>query len=98
MKLHEWAHIVCDHQGHLSASADWTRQLLPNLDPAVVRRVLGRRTYTVEEEAEAEMLASLILTGIASAGRPASGQPFEGQHDRHLASLAYALEGPDGGR
>jgi hypothetical protein len=54
--LHELAHILCDHSGSAGAVA----RLLPDLDPATVRRVLGRVSYTTEQEREAEMLASLI--------------------------------------
>ena len=54
--LHELAHILCDHSGSAGALA----RLFPDLDPAAVRRVLGRVSYTTEQEREAEMLASLI--------------------------------------
>ena len=65
--LHELAHILSGHSG---ADAGLAR-LFPDLDPATVRRVLGRVSYTTAQEREAEMMASLIR------GRPprtASGQ------------------------
>ncbi|AXB42862.1 hypothetical protein [Amycolatopsis albispora] len=52
--LHELAHVLCDH--HPAAG----QALLPGLDPAMVRRVLGRAGYSSAEEREAELLASLI--------------------------------------
>jgi hypothetical protein len=54
--LHELAHILCEHTG-----ADGTiDRLFPDLDPATVRKVLGRVGYTTAQEREAEMMASLI--------------------------------------
>jgi hypothetical protein len=59
--LHELSHMLCDHQrAALSGLAAQVEELLPNLDPEMVHRVLGRAGYTSEEEREAELLASLI--------------------------------------
>jgi hypothetical protein len=54
--LHELAHMICGHSGADGAFA----RLFPDLDPVTVRRVLGRVSYTCEQEREAEMVASLI--------------------------------------
>lgn len=54
--LHELSHVLCDHY----PTSLPTETLLPSLDPAMVRRVLGRSGYSTAEEREAEMLASLI--------------------------------------
>jgi hypothetical protein len=54
--LHELSHVLCDH---FPASLP-TKTLLPDLDPAMVRAVLGRAGYSTDEEREAETLASLI--------------------------------------
>jgi hypothetical protein len=54
--LHELAHVLCDHY----PSGLDTQGLLPSLDPAMVRRVLGRAGYSTKEEREAELLASMI--------------------------------------
>jgi hypothetical protein len=93
MQLHEWAHIVCEHRGALSNDA-WTRRLLPDLDPDMVRRVLGRRTYNDDEEAEAEMMASLVLAETDGWGVPGPRQPFDGERGADLDALTRALEGP----
>ncbi|GAA4419376.1 hypothetical protein ACFQV2_25310 [Actinokineospora soli] len=58
--LHELSHLLCDHYPASLSLADQARLLLPNLDPALVRRVLGRTGYSCEQEREAELLASLI--------------------------------------
>ncbi|MFC7277856.1 hypothetical protein ACFQS1_28035 [Paractinoplanes rhizophilus] len=54
--LHELAHILCGHTGSAGALA----RLFPDLDAATVSQVLGRVSYTCEQEREAEMVASLI--------------------------------------
>lgn len=95
MLLHEWAHIVCGHRGVLSAVPDWSR-LLPDLDPAMVRQVLGRRSYTETEEAEAEMMASVILAH-PDRRLPQPRQPFDGEVGPALETLTRALEGPGHG-
>lgn len=54
--LHELSHVLCDHYPvSLSGTA-----LFPDLDPGMVRAVLGRAGYSSDEEREAETLASLI--------------------------------------
>lgn len=55
--LHEVAHMLCGHR----LSRDTPSVLLPSLDPAVVRRVLGRTSYSDDQEREAEAVASLLL-------------------------------------
>jgi hypothetical protein len=58
--LHELSHLLCDHYPSGVAELDQWRLLLPDLDPRMVRRILGRTAYTEVEEQEAELLASLI--------------------------------------
>lgn len=58
--LHELSHLLCDHFPTTLPKALHTETLLPNLDPAMVRTVLGRAGYSTDEEREAETLASLI--------------------------------------
>jgi hypothetical protein len=66
--LHELGHLLCDHRRSSSALGPQVEQLLPNLDPAMVHRVLGRAGYTSDEEREAELLASLIRERARSHG------------------------------
>jgi hypothetical protein len=58
--LHEICHLLCGHTGRESMGDGHARLLFPSLDPAVVGRVLGRSSYTTDEEQEAELLASMI--------------------------------------
>jgi hypothetical protein len=53
--LHELSHLLCEH-----FPVGLPAALLPDLDPAMVRAVLGRAGYSTAEEREAETLASLI--------------------------------------
>jgi hypothetical protein len=68
--LHEVGHLLCGHVGS-DAGADGAaidaaagRELLPNLSSELIRRVLGRTTYSEVEEREAELLASLIAQRV----------------------------------
>lgn len=58
--LHELSHVLCQHYPAQLSTAEHMRILLPDLDPRMVRRVLGRTTYLAVEEQEAELLATLI--------------------------------------
>jgi hypothetical protein len=62
--LHEVGHLVCGHTSPEVPEDAGLRHVFPNLDPGMVRRVLGRSAYSTEEEAEAEMLATLILERV----------------------------------
>jgi hypothetical protein len=68
--LHELAHILSGHGGVDGALG----RLLPDLDPAAARRVLGRVSYTDRQEREAEMMASLIRGRSAPAPRTTLGR------------------------
>lgn len=58
--LHEIGHMLCDHFPVTLSPAEQARLLLPDLDPNMIRRVLGRAGYSSVEEQEAEFLASLL--------------------------------------
>jgi hypothetical protein len=58
--LHELAHMIFDHRTKREQAEALRARLLPDLAPDVVAEVLGRTSYTSEEERQAEMLAGLI--------------------------------------
>ena len=58
--LHELSHVLCDHLPVDLADSTHAQALFPDLDPAMVRAVLGRAGYSSEQEREAETLASVI--------------------------------------
>ncbi|UQA96917.1 toxin [Streptomyces halobius] len=61
---HELAHMLCNHCDSVGFDMAVMRQLLPSLDPRRVREMLGRTSYSTEEEQEAEIVASLILERV----------------------------------
>ncbi|MFF4549343.1 hypothetical protein [Streptomyces sp. NPDC001435] len=69
--LHEIGHMLCEHESTPAEQAEISRLLLPNIDPALVRTVLGRTRYEQSEEKAAELVASLIpLQATNAAPRP----------------------------
>lgn len=56
--LHEVGHMICGHQG-LDVSLRLA-SMLPHLKPEVIRRALGRTTYSDPQEQEAEAFADLL--------------------------------------
>lgn len=59
--LHELGHLLCGHESRQPDPDTMLRFLMPSLDPAVVRSVLGRTAYSDPEERQAEMFAMLVL-------------------------------------
>lgn len=78
--LHEVGHLLCGHTG-ADGGADGVaidaagRELMPNLSPELVRRVLGRTTYTDIEEREAELVASLLAQRVVRPEEPREPGP-----------------------
>ena len=71
--LHEVAHMICGHAEKVPVET--FARLLPDLDADMVGRVLGRTSYTNDEEREAELLASLILARARRAPRSPGPTP-----------------------
>lgn len=63
--LHELSHLLCGHHPAPVMDDELSRLLLPDLDPGLVRQVLGRTRYSDVEEREAELVASLILERVS---------------------------------
>ncbi len=68
--LHEFAHLICGHQVIDDDVA--LRRLFPDLDPDLVRGVLGRGSFSSEQEQEAEILADMIMQEAARSRRNAT--------------------------
>ncbi|MCP2337288.1 hypothetical protein [Actinomadura rupiterrae] len=57
---HEVGHIMFEH-GEGMSSVELGIAMLPNIDPQLIRRMLGRASYSSTEEREAETFASLLV-------------------------------------
>ncbi|WP_326820296.1 hypothetical protein [Streptosporangium sp. NBC_01756] len=59
--LHELGHLLFDHHDSGWRSENLHKNLLPDLDPGLIKSVLCRNGYNSPAEAEAEAFADLIL-------------------------------------
>ncbi|WP_397560774.1 hypothetical protein [Spongiactinospora sp. 9N601] len=89
--LHELSHLLCDHYRVTDPAAELARALLPDLDPGMVVRMLGRTSYTAIEEQEAELLATLIQQ---RARRPRRGVRPGSLARRLMTALDWSSGGP----
>ncbi len=64
---HELAHMLLNHQpgAETERLSQMAELVAPNLDPSVARRFLGRHGYNEAVEAEAEHLATALVTRLA---------------------------------
>lgn len=73
---HELGHMLCNHVTPVQLEGDYAHRLVPDLDPDLIKLMLGRTSYTTEQEREAETLATLILSRARRAtGTPPSTRP-----------------------
>lgn len=59
---HEFGHLLAGHETVVMTGQDALRLLAPNIDPAVVQRMLGRTCSSEHAEREAEHIADLLMT------------------------------------
>lgn len=64
---HELAHMLLGHQpeARIDQVSQLARTVAPSLDPDVARRFLERHGYAEQVEADAERLATLLVTQLA---------------------------------
>lgn len=62
--LHELGHVLLDHGGEQRSvvAVNQIARLLPDFDVSTVQQVLGRNVYDTEEERQAELFASVVLS------------------------------------
>ena len=87
--LHEVGHMLCQHEAAPVLGGTAAEALLPNLDPGMVRTVLGRTHYSDVEEQEAEMIATIIL------GRARPRRYEQQDADGVVARIQQSLDPPD---
>ena len=66
--LHELGHLLREHEPSESMDEAVLRELFPGLAVDVVKRVLGRTSYSAVEEQEAEMIASIVTEVVHRRG------------------------------
>jgi hypothetical protein len=68
---HEVAHMVLGHgRGRTADQApnrELCRQMFPDIDPATIYSVLGRKDFVADQEHEAEMMAHVLMLTAAEA-------------------------------
>ncbi|MEV4642155.1 hypothetical protein AB0J80_32880 [Actinoplanes sp. NPDC049548] len=62
---HELAHLICGHANLSGGPGLDTRALFPDLDPKLVRALLQRSHYSDDQEQEAEVMASMLLSRLS---------------------------------
>ena len=95
--LHELGHLLFKHEPNEPMDDAVLGELFPTLDRDVVRRVLGRTTYTAVEEQEAEMVASLVrqvVEGRRLRAARIAGDQADPVLDRLHAALGSQRRGP----
>jgi len=60
--LHECAHMLCGHAPNALKDEAFLREVVPDVDLAAIMHMFGRHGYTTEQEREAEMTASILLS------------------------------------
>jgi hypothetical protein len=90
--VHELGHLMFDHEGEADQQR-WADSF-PDLDVDLVRRVLARSTVSLDEEREAEMFATVVLSTAWRRRDTAPAMPhqFAGRDSERLARLVTALE------
>jgi hypothetical protein len=88
---HEAGHLVFDHDGADVRDGAELAGLL-GLDVTVIRRMLGRTSYTTEEEQEAEVFGTLLLERAVHATR-AAPPPMDPDAAAVIGRVQAALTG-----
>ncbi|MBQ1022739.1 hypothetical protein KBX71_33375 [Micromonospora sp. D93] len=91
---HELGHLLAGHQATEVLDADASRLLLPDLDPQLVQRSLGRSNYAADEEREAEMIGSLLLRRVRGNRSDVDDAPLHGEDVELYGRLRHSLEHP----
>jgi hypothetical protein len=75
--LHELGHMMWGHCGNESLDDTITGLFFPDIDPQLVRDMLGRSGYSDPQEQEAEMMASVLLQRLTRRPEPTWNAPQE---------------------
>lgn len=92
---HEIGHILCGHVSAPVLSEETARLLLPDLDPALVQRTLGRTNYTGQQEREAETMGTLLLRRAHQPVDVEVATALDAGQVEVYGRLRHSLEHPD---
>ncbi|MFY1702757.1 MULTISPECIES: hypothetical protein [Micromonospora] len=92
---HELGHLLAGHRASAVLDPAASRLLLPDLDPQLVRRFLGRSNYDADEEREAEMIGSLLLRRARDDRGVRPDAPLDADQSELYGRLRHSLEHPD---
>lgn len=93
--FHELGHILRGHVASRTLGADIARALTSAIEPGQMDRVLGRDSYTDDQEREAELIGTLILKRVSrlhSVDTPSAVDPAAGGA---IARIARSLSRGD---
>ncbi|WP_147268352.1 hypothetical protein [Spongiactinospora rosea] len=74
--MHEIGHILFGHHSSLWTSSGLSKLLLPDLDPELIKGMIGRAGYDNVQEREAEMFADLLSLSVSPLRRQNPAQPL----------------------
>ncbi|MFC4018965.1 hypothetical protein ACFOW4_13570 [Micromonospora sp. GCM10011542] len=92
---HELGHLLAGHRATQVLDPDASRLLLPDLDPQLVQRSLGRSNYAAVEEREAEMIGSLLLRRARAGRDDEQDSPLDSRQAELYGRLRHSLEHPN---
>ena len=92
--FHELGHILRRHTPARVLGADIARVLAPTVEPVEGQRVLGRDTYSDEDEYEAELIATLLLQRVSGLAESAGEPTAEDDAQDAAARIERALRRP----
>ena len=96
--LHELGHLLQKHEPNESMDEAVLRELFPGRTVEVVKRVLGRTSYSAVEEQEAEMIASIVTEWVHQRGRTEVAPRADGSlTDRLQSTLGVQRRASGGG-
>lgn len=92
--FHEIGHILRRHAPNKVLNTDITRSLAPGIATGDVQRVLGRDTYSDDDEYEAELIATLLLSRVGQLPGAAAVPPSAETMQDAVARVERALRRP----
>jgi hypothetical protein len=94
--FHELGHLLRGHSASRTLDSDIARALTAAVEPTDVQRVLGRDTYSDDQEYEAELIATLMLRRISRQHIVDTPMAVNPSADSAITRIARSLSRGDG--